>query len=208
MKKAKFTLNDVPPKADKEESEDEEIFQMDEDISEGNSEDDMTSLPTPPAKKKAPKPKKAKKEKLPKIKKEKIPKPPKEKKPIGRPRRIPGDLDPISAEAISYYVSKCREVHGDKYQYHIDHYPGCTEKIKITCKEHGPFEQRSTNHLRGSGCQRCARKKPTTFPKNFKIGFVFENSRAEDVDLFERECVEVAKRLNMAVEVRKGRAFR
>ena len=193
MKKAKFTLNDLPPKSMTPPPEEDEM--------------EMEKIMKPPKPKKI-KEKKPKKEKVKKVEvpKPAIPVPPKEK--VGRPMKIPGNLDPKSKEAIALYVAKCREVHQFKYEYKLDHYPSSNEKISCICKEHGPFEQRSVNHLRGSGCQKCARKKPITKPKRFKIQFIFYNISDELLDSFEAKGVEVVKRLNLVPEVKKGKSYR
>jgi hypothetical protein len=53
------------------------------------------------------------------------------------------------------FVSKAREIHGDKYGYQYVVYESSTRKIKIECPFHGFFEQRPTNHLNGQGCPKC-----------------------------------------------------
>ena len=54
------------------------------------------------------------------------------------------------------YISKCSEIHSNKYDYSIVEYKGVSKKIKIICKEHGIFEQLSKNHKDGQGCPRCS----------------------------------------------------
>lgn len=56
------------------------------------------------------------------------------------------------------FIQKAREVHGDKYDYSLVDYINSSTKVKITCHEHGEFEQVPNNHLQGAGCIKCSRK--------------------------------------------------
>lgn len=53
------------------------------------------------------------------------------------------------------FVIKCLSIHGDKYDYSMVEYNCSKTKVKIICKEHGPFEQLPYNHLLGKGCNIC-----------------------------------------------------
>ena len=57
------------------------------------------------------------------------------------------------------FIEKARKVHGDKYDYSLTKYIGRHYKLKITCPEHGEFEQVAGTHLNGSKCKLCPRKK-------------------------------------------------
>lgn len=52
-------------------------------------------------------------------------------------------------------LRRFREVHGDRYSYGDFQYRTGMDKIKITCPDHGEFEQYARYHLRGMGCKRC-----------------------------------------------------
>lgn len=54
------------------------------------------------------------------------------------------------------FIQQVIEKHGFKYDYSLVDYKGCSEKIKIICKEHGEFTQKAFQHLFGAGCQLCA----------------------------------------------------
>jgi len=56
-------------------------------------------------------------------------------------------------------LRRCQDMHGDKYDYSLMEYSGYKNNIKIICKKHGPFEQRASHHIDGSGCQKCAAEK-------------------------------------------------
>ena len=47
-------------------------------------------------------------------------------------------------------------MHGDRYDYSKVVYVRSKDKVIITCKEHGDFEQTPVSHLRGRGCAKCA----------------------------------------------------
>ena len=55
------------------------------------------------------------------------------------------------------FIKKAKSIHGDRYDYSRIKYVYATEKVSITCKEHGLFLQSPLNHLKGQGCPKCAR---------------------------------------------------
>lgn len=61
-----------------------------------------------------------------------------------------------------YFVNRATEIHGDRYSYESAVYVNTETKIKITCKEHGIFEQRPLCHIKGKGCVKC-RNENTTY---------------------------------------------
>ena len=54
------------------------------------------------------------------------------------------------------FIKNAKLKHGDKYDYSKVIYTKSTEKVIIICEEHGEFIQRSSGHLNGYGCQKCA----------------------------------------------------
>lgn len=57
---------------------------------------------------------------------------------------------------LDEFIKKCREKHGDKYDYSKVDYIDANTKIIIICKEHGEFQQKPNHHLnRGSCCPKC-----------------------------------------------------
>lgn len=55
------------------------------------------------------------------------------------------------------FVEKAKVVHGDRYDYSLVEYKNNTTKVKITCKEHGVFEQIPNNHISAkNGCPTCS----------------------------------------------------
>jgi G:T-mismatch repair DNA endonuclease (very short patch repair protein) len=59
----------------------------------------------------------------------------------------------------SNYVSKCKEVHGDVYDYTKTKYTGVDNKVTITCRLHGEFLQNAKHHMNGHGCPKCTSSK-------------------------------------------------
>ena len=55
------------------------------------------------------------------------------------------------------FIAKARAIHGNTYGYDQVEYTGVVNKIKITCKIHGSFEQWPSDHISNrSGCPGCA----------------------------------------------------
>jgi G:T-mismatch repair DNA endonuclease (very short patch repair protein) len=74
----------------------------------------------------------------------------------------------------SNYVSKCKEVHGDVYDYTKTFYKTATEKVTITCKKHGEYKITPSNHLAGSGCKLCGREKTRNSLKSAHENLLFK----------------------------------
>lgn len=56
------------------------------------------------------------------------------------------------------FIEKARAVHGDLYGYDRVVYVRSRDKVAITCKKHGDFEQIPNAHLSGRGCPSCPRR--------------------------------------------------
>lgn len=78
-----------------------------------------------------------------------------------------------NTKTTEQFIKEAKTVHGDRYAYERTEYVGALEKVVITCREHGDFEQRAVAHLRGSGCSICAGVAP--------LGFTRFTQRASDV---------------------------
>lgn len=53
------------------------------------------------------------------------------------------------------FITKCREVHGDLYDYSKVVYVRSSEQVLIICKTHGEFRQAAQSHVSGRGCIKC-----------------------------------------------------
>lgn len=56
----------------------------------------------------------------------------------------------------SQFIKEANLKHNNKYDYSQVIYKNHTSTVKIICKDHGVFEQKAGNHLRGDGCIKCA----------------------------------------------------
>ena len=65
------------------------------------------------------------------------------------------------------WISKAREVHGDKYDYSKVEYTKNRSKVCIICPKHGEFWQKANNHLNGNGCPKCRNSYLERFVSNF-----------------------------------------
>jgi hypothetical protein len=54
------------------------------------------------------------------------------------------------------FVTKAKEIHGQKYDYSLFQYKSAKTKSTIICHKHGSFLQHPNNHLSGKGCKKCA----------------------------------------------------
>lgn len=64
----------------------------------------------------------------------------------GRKRRLTTDM----------FITRAKEVHGDKYDYSKTWFASSTQKVCIICPKHGEFWQSPHDHLSGKGCNKCA----------------------------------------------------
>lgn len=65
---------------------------------------------------------------------------------------------------VEEFETKGDEVHEGKYIYHGD-YLNARTRVKITCPDHGDFEQTAGDHLQGKGCPLCANEKKGNYKK-------------------------------------------
>lgn len=78
------------------------------------------------------------------------------------PNKLLGGQTPNIQSAVDktqYYINKCREIHGDKYNYSNVVYRGADIKVDIfcnTCNKY--FSQRAIGHCTGKGCNTCGNK--------------------------------------------------
>lgn len=55
------------------------------------------------------------------------------------------------------FIDRAVALHGSKYSYEQIEYVNTKTKVKISCKEHGLFEQSPEKHMAGRGCPKCAK---------------------------------------------------
>lgn len=54
------------------------------------------------------------------------------------------------------FINECNEIHNYRYDYGKTKFTALLKQITVTCKEHGDFYPYANNHLKGSGCKKCA----------------------------------------------------
>ena len=59
-------------------------------------------------------------------------------------------------------IEQFRQRHGNRYDYSHVVYNGMHKPVTVICPVHGPFSVKPSNHITGSGCPECVRKKWTT----------------------------------------------
>lgn len=55
------------------------------------------------------------------------------------------------------FIEKAASSHGTRYDYSKVAYVNARTKVTITCRIHGDFDQKPSNHLLGKGCIKCSR---------------------------------------------------
>ena len=92
------------------------------------------------------------------------------------------------------FINKSYVIHGDKYDYSKVEYMNNYTKVCIICPEHGEFYQRPSDHLKGSGCPKCAKNKRLTtneFIESAKKihGDKYDYSKVEYVNSQTKVCI-------------------
>lgn len=56
---------------------------------------------------------------------------------------------------LSEFLIRSKAIHGDRYDYSKVSFNKSTDKVTITCREHGDFVQTAHKHISGRGCSVC-----------------------------------------------------
>jgi len=79
------------------------------------------------------------------------------------------------------FISKAKDIHGNKYDYSKVKYKNTNIKVKIICKKHGEFEQVASYHLSKHGCPNCVYKNQgkvkVLLSKHFKNWNIIPNKK-------------------------------
>jgi len=62
-------------------------------------------------------------------------------------------------EKTVQFIRKARAIHGNRYDYSRTQYEKAHAPVDVICPEHGLFQPRATNHLSGTGCPECWKRK-------------------------------------------------
>ena len=59
-------------------------------------------------------------------------------------------------DTLETFISKANKIHNNLYDYSNFTYINSRTKSSVTCKIHGGFEQKPSDHLQGKGCPKCS----------------------------------------------------
>lgn len=68
---------------------------------------------------------------------------------------VPCKICKGTVDDLSSFIRKAKEIHGNTYTYSNAHYEQYRLPITVTCRRHGDFNQRVSDHLVGKGCNKC-----------------------------------------------------
>ena len=81
------------------------------------------------------------------------------------------------------FVTRCNEVHNNKYDYSKVIYTNKRDKVTIICPIHGEFEQEAGHHMRGQGCPECGKASAQKRDGNYKNSRKTVESFKDDIHI-------------------------
>jgi len=87
------------------------------------------------------------------------------------------------------FIHKAKDVHGNKFDYHLTNYINYDTKVKIICPEHGIIEQTPRTHLEND-CKKCCMQKRAKTTEDF-----INESKIVHGDLYEYSLVNYINRV-------------
>lgn len=106
-----------------------------------------------------------------------------------------------TSTTLDNFISKSKEIHGDKYDYSKVNYIDNNTKVCIIChekdeygREHGEFWQTPSNHLAGKGCKKCSKKHRLSLAEfietaRLKHGNKYDYSKVEYKNSHSKICI-------------------
>ena len=88
------------------------------------------------------------------------------------------------------YIQKCKEFHGNKYDYSKTEYTGWGKNVIVTCPEHGDFKIRASDH-HFRGCQKCGRKNVGRYERKIKIKKIIINKPTYTKENFLSDTIKI-----------------
>lgn len=107
-----------------------------------------------------------------------------------------GHIKGKSKQSLSYdeFLTRAKEVHGNRYDYVRDSYHSLSKKVQIICPRHGAFEQLASSHLKGHGCAMCSKEKTVEYTKEQCLEIARKCCSPDDFYNKHREVAKTAKR--------------
>lgn len=96
---------------------------------------------------------------------------------------------------LNDFISKAKNIHGEKYDYSKVEYKNGQTKVCIICPKHGEFWQMPEKHLQGCGCPKCCKKNRKYTTKEFVEEAYkvhkdkYNYSKVEYKDAFTKICI-------------------
>lgn len=92
------------------------------------------------------------------------------------------------------FISKAKEIHGDKYDYSKVEYVNAHTPVCIICPEHGQFLQMPSNHLKGRGCSKCSNNRKLTLNEFIEMskkiyGDKYDYSKVNYINALTKVCI-------------------
>lgn len=75
------------------------------------------------------------------------------------------NINRVKRLGLKKFISKCKIIHKNKYDYSLVIYKNWDSKVEIKCPIHGIFKQRAGDHINGEGCPKCSYKKRAILSK-------------------------------------------
>lgn len=95
------------------------------------------------------------------------------------------------------FIKRCKDIHGDKYDYSKTKYENKRTKVIIICPIHGEFEQRAESHYLGQGCPKCGRERANLSESLSKEEILLDCNKTHnnlyEYDLSEFDCARNSK---------------
>lgn len=98
------------------------------------------------------------------------------------------------------FINKSKQIHHNKYDYSIAKYKDCYNKIDIICPFHGIFHQRSSEHLVGKGCRKCALDPEINKGGFKKKTYIFPNGKRVKIQGYEDWTIDYLLKNNIGSE--------
>lgn len=71
----------------------------------------------------------------------------------------------LQRKSTEQFIEECKSIWKDRFEYNKVNYIDADTKVIVTCKEHGDFETRPSDFIRGHGCPVCKNKNTSEFNK-------------------------------------------
>lgn len=76
--------------------------------------------------------------------------------------------------SIDRFLEDAERAHGDRYEYSEVEYFNALTNVTIICPDHGKFDQKPANHIRGVGCPVCGTERAAAMRVRSTEEFVFD----------------------------------